>query len=108
MRFRGGVFGGVAGIMGCLGHKGIFWGESGVWWAKKKCLGRTDVFGGEKGCWGIMWCLRRKWGALTCLGIKLVFGGRKECRRHNGVFGVQMRCFGHGDERGSWWAKRGA
>ena len=54
------------------------------------------MFGGEKGCWGIMWCLRRKWGALTCLGIKLVFGGRKECRRHNGVFGVQMRCFGHG------------
>ena len=25
-----------------------------------------------------------------------MFGGRKGCRRHNGVFGVQMRCFGHG------------
>ena len=26
------VFGG---IMGCFGHKGVFWGERGVWWVKK-------------------------------------------------------------------------
>ena len=51
--------------MGCLGHKGVFWGERGVWWAKKKNVwGRTDVFGGEKGC-----------------------------RGYNGLFGVQMECF---------------
>ena len=71
------------------------------------------MFGGEKGCRGIMWCLRRKWGALTCLGIKGVFGGRKGCPRHNGVFGVQMRCFGHGvkgvvgGRKGVLEAKRG-
>ena len=28
--------------------------------------------------------------------MKGVFGRRKRCRRHTGVFGVQMRCFGHG------------
>ena len=28
--------------------------------------------------------------------MKGVFGGSKRCRRRTGVFGVQMRCFGHG------------
>ena len=58
--------------MGCFGHKGVFrsergvwWAKIGVWWAKKSVWGRTDVFGGKKGC-----------------------------RAYNGVFGVQMECFG--------------
>ena len=28
--------------------------------------------------------------------MKGVSGGRKRCRRHNGAFGVQVRCLGHG------------
>ena len=40
-------------------------------------------------------------------------GGRKRCRRHPGVFGLQMRCFGHvvkgvfGGRKGVFEAKRG-
>ena len=53
-------------------------------------MGCFDVFGDKRGVWG-----------------------RKGCRRHNGVFGVQMRCFGHGvkgvvgGRKGVLEAKRG-
>ena len=40
------------------------------------------------------------------MGVKRVLVGIKGCRRHNGVFGVQMRCWPWG-ERGVWWVKRG-
>ena len=38
--------------------------------------------------------------------MKGVLGDVKGCRRHNWVFGVQMRCWPWG-ERGVWWVKRG-
>ena len=56
---------------------------SGYIWVFREQTGCFEVFEGERGVWGI-----------------------KGCRRHNWVFGVQMRCWPWG-ERGVWWVKRG-
>ena len=37
--------------------------------------------------------------------MKGVFGGEKGCRRHNGVFGVKMKCFGYGLKGVFGWRK---
>ena len=66
------------------GVNGVFWGEQVCW--------------GEKGGRGILGCLGRKWGALRCLGMKGVFGGVMGCRRHNRLFGAQMRFWPWGEK----------
>ena len=62
----------MRGVKECWWHIGAFRSERGVWWAKRgvwlatqSVWGRTDIFGGEKGC-----------------------------RGYDGVFEVQMECFG--------------
>ena len=88
------------------GYNGGVWGIMGVFGVQMGFFRANKCVGGEKRCQGTFGCLGSKRGVLKCLRVKGVFGGVKGCRRHNWVFGVQMRCCPWG-ERGVWWVKRG-